>query len=129
MNKSSILAPFNSNETDEEEFADEVELLIESRKIIKFSSKLREVNRQYERDNNSNIDNGVYVQHMNARSSLKSYSTRSTANSTQPCTNQLNKQVLNKMEKMGLDKEFVVSSLNANAHNSATTCYYLLCES
>ena len=127
MNKSSILAPFNSNET-EEDFIGEVQPLIESRKIIKFSSKLREINRQYERDNNSNIDNGVYVQQMSPRSSLKSYSTRSTAYSTQHYTTQVNKQVLNKMEKMGLDKGFVISSLNANAHNSATTCYYLLCE-
>ena len=32
------------------------------------------------------------------------------------------------MEAMGFDKKFITGSLNANSHNSATTCYYLLSE-
>ena len=129
LSKSSILAPFNSNETDEDKFMKSVEPMIVSRKIIKFCSKLREANRQYERDNNSNIDNGVYVQQVFTNSKHKSYSTKSTASNTmQSCSNQINIKVVAKMEQMGLGKSFVLDSLKGNMHNNATACYYLLCD-
>ena len=34
--------------------------LIEPKKVIKFQSKLAENNRQYEMNNNADLDNGVY---------------------------------------------------------------------
>lgn len=34
--------------------------LLESKKLIKFKAKLAEVNRQYEMNNNAELDNGVY---------------------------------------------------------------------
>lgn len=34
--------------------------LVEPRKIIKFKAKLAEINRQYEMNNNAELDNGVY---------------------------------------------------------------------
>ena len=135
LSKSAILAPFNSNEPNEQSFIESVQPLIISKKAIKFCSKLREIDRQYERDNNSKIDNGVYLQ--SAISALSSPSspkgshlglTRSTASSTmmQSFTSQIDKSILNQMEKMGFDRSFTLTSLNSNVHNSATTCYYLL---
>ncbi len=57
--KSIILAPFNSTQTemsiDEISYED-----IRPKQAIKFSSKVREVDRQYERNNNCDLDNGVY---------------------------------------------------------------------
>jgi hypothetical protein len=71
MSKSIVLAPYNTNESDEEELLSRVEPLVISKRIIKFSSKLREVDRQYEKDNNSNIDNGIYVDPLNKINSPK----------------------------------------------------------
>ncbi len=62
LSKSTILAPFNSLEPEE---SHSFHLLVEAavhKKVIKLSSKLREFDRRYERENNSQLDNGVYVQ-------------------------------------------------------------------
>ena len=129
ISKSDILAPFNTNEEDDKSFIGSIEPLVVSRKVIKFASHIREVNRQYERDNNSNNDDGIYVQPVNPGASPRIYTTRSTtANTTQSSSNKINKQLLMKMEKMGLEKSFVIASLCSNIHNCATTCYYLLME-
>lgn len=126
--KSEILAPFNTNE-ENSRFMESVEPLIVSRKAIKFSSKLREINRRYERDNNSNNDNGIYVNSLSSDIPTKLHSTRLTAtNSTQSSSSQPDNQILNKMEKMGFERSFVLDGLKLNIHNCATTCYYLLHE-
>ena len=57
LSKSSVLGPYNTIKKDELE--DEFEL---EEKIIKFKPKLREIDRRYERDNNSNVDNGMYLE-------------------------------------------------------------------
>ena len=62
LSKSTILAPFNSIEPNAQEFVESVLRLVQSKRIIKFHSKLREIDRRYERNNNSQLDNGVYVQ-------------------------------------------------------------------
>ena len=134
MSKSDILAPFNTNENDtmendtmENDTMENIEPLIVSRRIIKFSPKLREFNRRYERDNNSNIDNGIYVQSLSSNNSPRAFSTRSTSSNTmQSSYTQIDKQIIEKMVKMGFDNSFVKSSLNSDSHNSATTCYYLM---
>eukprot|EP00826_Nyctotherus_ovalis_P044005 TRINITY_DN4706_c0_g1_i14.p2 TRINITY_DN4706_c0_g1~~TRINITY_DN4706_c0_g1_i14.p2 ORF type:complete len:110 (-),score=20.43 TRINITY_DN4706_c0_g1_i14:100-429(-) len=108
---------------------EEMKELIVSRKSVKFCSKLREVDRQYERDNNSNIDNGVYVQGLGGMGSFKGHSAHSTeANTLQTYSSQISKKILTTMEGMGFDQLFVISSLNTNAHNCASTCYHLLAE-
>jgi len=94
-----------------------------TKKGIKFSSKLREVDRQYERDNNSNIDNGIYV-----RSMIFKEPTKSTSPISRAASNQANNKALEEMERMGFERAFVKNSLEKNMHNSATTCYYLLTE-
>ena len=67
--KSIIFAPFNSSlsnfdesKTAEFEWPEEVKSLLEQKKskIIRFSKKCRDLNREYEANNNADLDNGVY---------------------------------------------------------------------
>nr|QJD55598.1 snf1-related protein kinase [Euplotes vannus] len=63
--KSIILAPFNSTTSDVPS-----ELRCD-RKVIKFNAKCRDFNRQYEMNNNCDLDNGVYNKFMeSSRASL-----------------------------------------------------------
>ena len=67
--KSIIYAPFNSSFTDFDEdqpqlfkWPEEVLDLMQPKrsKIIKFSKRCRDLNREYEENNNADLDNGVY---------------------------------------------------------------------
>lgn len=73
--RSIILAPFNSTRQDgdglhntegsafSEKAVEEIEirqLLVPKRQIIRFSAKVKEIDRQYELNNNAELDNGVY---------------------------------------------------------------------
>ena len=67
--KSIIFAPFNSSVSDFDEdhpenfkWSDDVVELLEPKKskIIRFAKKCRDLNRQYEANNNADLDNGVY---------------------------------------------------------------------
>lgn len=62
LSKSTILAPFNTPDPEGDISMCKLQTMVVSKKTIKFCSKLREYNRKYERDNNSQQDNGVYVQ-------------------------------------------------------------------
>jgi len=55
--KSVILAPFNSTQSG---FSTGEVPIIEKGRAIKFSAKCRDVDRQYEKNNNGEVDNGVY---------------------------------------------------------------------
>lgn len=61
--KSVILAPFNSTMSDLEGFFKSVLKLAkmeEKREMIKFAARCRDQDRQYEINNNAELDNGVY---------------------------------------------------------------------
>lgn len=63
--KSIILAPFNSTKSNIDcdtpiELSDSIKDLIEDKKIIKFGAKVRDIDKQYEINNNADLDNGVY---------------------------------------------------------------------
>jgi len=63
--RSVILAPFNSTLSDAVliyEQQQKQKVLLEPRRVIKFNAKIREINRQYELNNNAELDNGVYHQ-------------------------------------------------------------------
>lgn len=56
--KSNILGPFNTVKSDE---SSESELdALQKKEIMKFSDKIRDFDRQYEKNNNGDLDNGVY---------------------------------------------------------------------
>jgi serine/threonine protein kinase len=70
--KSVILAPFNSTTsrvpTEEQE---EIKEMLRERRAVKFNAKCRDFNRQYEMNNNCELDNGVYNKFMeSSRTSL-----------------------------------------------------------
>ena len=59
--KSVILAPFNSTMSVQSELNEIVDLsLVVDRDCFVFGRRCREVNRQYEFNNNGQLDNGVY---------------------------------------------------------------------
>lgn len=60
--KSVILAPFNSTKSHiETEMAllDEIKDMLQDRRCIKFAPRVREIDKQYEVNNNAELDNGV----------------------------------------------------------------------
>lgn len=59
--KSVILAPFNSTLTDNAAGNSSISSLMKEKKeVIKFAAKIRDIDRQYEKNNNGELDNGVY---------------------------------------------------------------------
>jgi len=59
--KSIVLAPFNSTKSNLSDIHSSVEELMQEKKqILKFAAKVRDIDRQYEKNNNAEIDNGVY---------------------------------------------------------------------
>ncbi len=136
MSRSVILAPFNSLEQDQSAAQENARGLILPKKVIKFRSKLRELNRRYERDNNSKLDNGVYVQSAvsvaikkgDEKASRARISHLSNIVGTSEHDHGVDRGILKSMETMGFDKSFVLASLDHNELNSATTLYYLLAE-
>ena len=56
--RSVILAPFNS--TQKEDSSCEFHESVLPSRVVRFGSKVREIDRQYERNNNCELDNGVY---------------------------------------------------------------------
>jgi hypothetical protein len=62
-----ILAPFNSTRTHiSSQMHDSVrDNLITKKSVIKFEVKVRELDRQYETNNNGELDNGVYNKFVN----------------------------------------------------------------
>ena len=66
--RSVILAPFNSTKSNVDAngnihnfvLSESVKALIETRKIIKFGPRVREIDKQYEINNNADLDNGVF---------------------------------------------------------------------
>jgi hypothetical protein len=57
--KSVILAPFNSTKTHSTMQDEEFKIHAKEHKI-RFHARVREIDRQYERNNNCELDNGVY---------------------------------------------------------------------
>lgn len=62
--KSVILAPFNSTKSnignDTPALTESMKALLQSKRVIKFAARVREIDKQYEINNNAELDNGVY---------------------------------------------------------------------
>ena len=155
--KSSLLAPFNSlnyeffNLEDvggkkkkvNDEFDDfKNKKLVVEKDLFCFSHKAKELNFQYELDNNKEVDNGVLI---NTKSNGESNSSSfSNANSKRNfisdkninldlendelsiIKNQKAERILSQIERFGYDREYVIKSLKNNYLNHATTIYFLL---
>lgn len=63
--KSVVLAPFNSTKSNiNDEIEKEVRDMMQSKRCLKFAPRVRDIDKQYEINNNAELDNGVY--HKNA---------------------------------------------------------------
>ena len=70
--KSLVLAPFNSTWSDKKipEFDEIIDKgMIVDKKVIKYGNRVKDINRQYEMNNNCDLDNGVYNKFVNQSSS------------------------------------------------------------
>lgn len=70
-----MLAPFNSTKSnldDSDSISSSINKLLVPRSAIKFSAKVKEIDRQYELNNNAMLDNGVYNQDDKNQSDLQS---------------------------------------------------------
>jgi hypothetical protein len=71
--KSLVLAPFNSTWSDkrlQEEMhqcflEQQRSLILDKRSVIKYANRVKDLNRQYEMNNNCDLDNGVYNKFVN----------------------------------------------------------------
>ena len=157
--KSLILAPFNTS-IEEDESKSEVsiidnncnEISIEN-KIIKFSVKVKELNRIYELNNNGEIDNGIVIsmdsnekQFYNNISpspyNVGSFFSKGNSKAISPINElednlsskrelkenkkEIIEDALNEISKLGYLKPYVRECLNNNEKNYATASYFLL---
>eukprot|EP01022_Parablepharisma_sp_SALTPOND_P013441 TRINITY_DN17_c0_g2_i1.p1 TRINITY_DN17_c0_g2~~TRINITY_DN17_c0_g2_i1.p1 ORF type:complete len:912 (+),score=114.75 TRINITY_DN17_c0_g2_i1:1513-4248(+) len=150
--KSVILAPFNTSRNS----CSSIQAPIVDKKMaIKFSAKVRDIDRQYEKNNNGEVDNGVYNKfaeegRSESNDSLnesfeeggtqysgllegydKTASTQATivkyhAEREKEQTEKIDEEVLKKVETLGYPRGYVLSCLNEGKMNYATTAYYLL---
>ena len=145
--KSIILAPFNSTMDDKSKCVIDGETVDHNRVI--FADKVREINRQYERNNNCELDNGIYNKNVikcasstntkldpfaNSPSESPRYKDDSTNKNlkncvptfTTPIPLSLNEEVCKKVESFGFPREYIEHCLTHNETNHATATYFLL---
>ena len=150
--KSSLLAPFNSlnynyfiNDIDiemrkniklDDNFDDfnNKNILVE-KDLIQYSIKAKEFNFQYELNNNKEVDNGVLINSKSfACSSNSSFSNANTNRNEiengykglEFISKDKIEEILNQIESMGYDRDYVIKSVKKNLLNHASTIFFLL---
>ena len=165
--KSLMLAPYNTNITDEENDNLIDQNLVRERDTISFSRRVIETNKAYELNNNCEFDNGVYNDNPNMENAVqnvtkkqKDYSKFKTLSSSNKSNNSekevninssismynkrpyfrieesidinisqnnLDNEVIEKMEEFGFTREIIIQSMKNDDFNYATSTYFLLC--
>lgn len=150
--KSSLLAPFNSlnynyfisdmdidinkNIKFDDNFDDfnNKNILVE-KDLIQYSIKAKEFNFQYELNNNKEVDNGVLINSKSfAYSSSSSFSNANTNRNEiengykglEYISKDKIEEILNQIEAMGYDRDYVLKSVKKNLLNHASTIFFLL---
>lgn len=124
--------------------------LKEENNVMKFAAQVREMNRNYELNNNGEIDNGQIIPLESNGANINkdfsndnesSFSKKISAKPFSPVTElvedkliqkaatqyqSINYSVIDEMEKLGYKRSYLKSCLELNEINYATTCYYLL---
>ena len=160
--KSLILAPFNTSVSDEEEneYESDEEYYLNKKKnmidinnpdlqilngVIKFNGKVRDINRNYELNNNQEIDNGVVITPNDSDDKEKkyennllngSYNNKFISKHISPHnerneyeeknTDEINENALDMIQNLGYKKFYMKKSLTKNEFNYATTSYKLI---
>ena len=113
--------------------------------VIKYNAKVRDLNRNYELNNNQEIDNGVvitpndsednekrpdknFVNGYNNKFQSKNISPHNELNSNNEKKNgdEINENALEMLQNLGYKKSFVKNCLTKNEFNYATTSYNLI---
>jgi serine/threonine protein kinase len=146
--KSSLLAPFNSlnpelfNNSSKKKWNNDIfddfknENICLEKDLMEFSNKAKELNYQYELDNNKEVDNGVLINSKSmAGSSSSSFSNANTFrnsdygynyNGIDYLNDERLEKILNQMELMGYDRDYIIRSVKNNSLNHAATVFFLL---
>jgi serine/threonine protein kinase len=142
--KSILLGPYSSykdtnryekdSEKDLDDF-DDIKLNLENG-IILFPNKVKEFNLNYELNNNGELDNGMLI---NTQTESNSISNSSRNLNLSNCNfskdilygnsmneKDKNEKILNQIESLGYDKNYVLDCLKNNKICHATTVYYLM---
>ena len=148
--RSIILAPFNT--TLGGPTVQTIDGEIKEKSTVVFTAKVREIDRQYERNNNCEVDNGVYNKD-DPIAEKASNQFDPFANANEIASNEvieevevgkpkkkciptvrlskplkIDKEIVNAIEEFGFSREFIESSLLKNEMNHATATYYLLAD-
>ena len=161
--KSLILAPFNTsvseneeNEYDSEDEREEKMIDINNpdlkilNGVIKYVAKVRDLNRNYELNNNQEIDNGVVItpndseekekkNENNFGNSSYNFNNKFKSRHISPPNelndynenngnNEINENALDMLQNLGYKKSYVKKYLLKNEFNYATTSYNLICK-
>jgi hypothetical protein len=144
--KSNILAPYNtmkqyvlSSEEDlDDKYSNQIDL---ENNIIFFVNKVKEFNRNYELNNNGECDNGILIntKTSNSASSIFNNSNLNLNDNYDEGDNGKNyfyqikedeeikkQKILNKIEELGYEKNYILDKINKNELNHATTVYFLM---
>jgi len=143
--KSLILAPFNTTRSIQDNSQIDINIEVkEKQKAIIFGIRVRDTDRQYEKNNNIDVDNGVYNEFVcnegkeNSEENSLSEQELSDSEAIEIKEEELNvskeanigyvvdKSALLQMEKFGYTADYVKSCLNNNELNHATATYYLI---
>jgi hypothetical protein len=144
--RSNILAPFSSSAVDEE-VNDTLELKYEN-EIFKYCGKAKEANRNYELNNNCEINYGIVITKEDKEEVKIDYDEKSFYDDNIPTpkdgshrhsknmieilpktnanTYVLDESILKQIEKIGFSKDYTFKCLQSGIHNYATAAYYLL---
>ena len=152
--KSYILAPFNTlknffpNDNNEEEMDEPSKINVKlENNILLFANKIKEFNMNYELNNNGELDNGMLINSKTETNSITSAINNSINlnineksgiySDEEEYDNKIKKidkkeeeekkeKILNKIEKLGYDKKYVIEKLNDNELCHVTAIYYLM---
>ena len=108
--------------------------------LLSFSNKAKELNIQYELNNNKEVDNGVLINSKSvACSSCSSQSNPNTFRNSEKFSeyeynsfgmysmnNEKLDRVLSQMELMGYERDYIIKSIRNNNLNHASTVFFLL---
>jgi hypothetical protein len=132
--KSIVLAPYNS--ILDESFKEDVEL--REKNAIKFTTNVIDYDKQYEINNNFEVDNGVYnklvcesVSSDQSIVGMEEYGYKLTPHSllkyeVQTSSHKIRDDIVSIVESFGFKREFILQSLEDNVRNHATASYYIL---
>jgi hypothetical protein len=132
--KSIVLAPYNS--ILDESFKEDVEL--REKNAIKFTTNVIDYDKQYEINNNFEVDNGVYnklvcesVSSDQSIVGMEEYGCKLTPHSllkyeVQASSHKIREDIVSIVESFGFKREFILQSLEDNVRNHATASYYIL---